>query len=291
MIQSLKVAFFRRYYRFSNWRAWRAPNIHDEPGGLELPTARGPIRAHLYPGSDAANRPLVMYFHGGGWVIGDLQTHHAYCRALCETSGATVIAVDYRRAPEHRFPTAQDDCLAAAQTVARQQGDFGPHRGMVLAGDSAGGHLSLTTALAADDTLRDLLKGLVLTYPVVDHYSQPYSSYVDCATGQALTSALMGWFWDSYLGDAGPSAPETQRAFPIRSDRLATLPPSILCTAGRDPLRDEGMAMVKALTAADVSVEHEHYSDSEHGFACSMGPSADYQHWLDRCAGFIKALN
>lgn len=287
MMQSLKVAFFRRYYRFTNWQAWRAPNIHDEPGGLELPTERGPIRAHMFRGAEAATRPLVIYFHGGGWVIGDLQTHSAYCRALCEASGATVIAVDYRRAPEQAFPAAQDDCLAAAQALARQQGDFGPHQGIVLAGDSAGGHLSLTTALAADDELRSLLCGLVLTYPVVDHYTAPYPSYEDCATGQALTSSLMRWFWDCYLGDADPNAADTRRAFPIRSEHLADLPRSIVCTAGRDPLRDEGMAMVKAMTDAGVSVEHEHYGDSEHGFACGMGPSRDYQHWLERCATFI----
>lgn len=289
MLQGLKVGFYRRFYRFSNWQAWRAPNVHDEPGGLELPTSRGPIRAHLYSGARAAERPLVIFFHGGGWVIGDLQTHHAYCRALCEASGATLIAIDYRRAPEHPFPAAQDDCLAAARAIAERLTDFGPDNGgIVLAGDSAGGHLSLTTALAADGELRQRLRGLVLTYPVVDHYTQPYPSYEDCATGQALTSALMRWFWDSYLAGASPDDPDTQRAFPIRSSDLAGLPPALLCTAGRDPLRDEGMAMLEALRGAGVDTEYEHYPDSEHGFACSMGPTEDYRAWLERCADWIS---
>ncbi len=230
----------------------------------------------------------MVYFHGGGWVIGDLQTHHAYCQALCDASGASVIAIDYRRAPENPYPIAQDDCLAASQAIAERHRDFGQDNGhLVLAGDSAGGHLALCTALDANGVLKDRLKGLVLTYPVVDHYTQPYPSYVDCATGQTLTTALMGWFWNSYLGGQDPEAEATQRAFPIRSKALAELPPSILCTAGRDPLRDEGMAMVEALREAGVETDYEHYGDSEHGFACSMGPSEDYQAWLKRCGEWI----
>ena len=289
MLQSLKVGFYRRFYRLSSWQAWRAPSVHDEPGGLELPTAQGPIRAHLYTGAQASERPLLVYFHGGGWVIGDLQTHHAYCRALSAASGATLIAIDYRRAPEHPFPAAQDDCLAAAGAIAERLTDFGPDNGgIVLAGDSAGGQLALSTALAADGELRERLRGMILTYPVVDHYTRPYPSYEDCATGQTLTSALMRWFWDSYLAGASPEDPATQRAFPIRSDSLAQLPPTLLCTAGRDPLRDEGMAMLEALRAAGVPTDYEHYADSEHGFACSMGPGDDYQAWLTRCADWVS---
>jgi acetyl esterase len=290
VLQGLKVGFYRRYYRFRNWQAWRAPNVHDEPGAIELPGRAGPLRAHLYRGDAAAERPLVVYFHGGGWVLGDLQTHHAYCRALSEASGASLIAVDYRRAPEYPFPTAQDDCLAATLAIAERHRDLGPDNGgLVLAGDSAGGHLALCTALEGNPELDQRLRGLVLTYPVVDHYTQPYPSYADCATGQALTSALMRWFWDTYLAGADPAAASTQRAFPLRSPRLATLPAALLCTAGRDPLRDEGMAMVEALRDAGVDTQYEHYPDAEHGFACSLGPSEDYRHWLARCAAFIAA--
>jgi acetyl esterase len=288
MLQALKVGFYRRFYRFSAWQAWRAPNVHAQPGGLELPTSAGPVRAHLYRGKEAANRPLVIYFHGGGWVIGDLQTHHAYCCALCEASGATIIAVDYRLAPEHPFPAAQDDCLAAASAIAERLSDFGPDNGgIVLAGDSAGGQLSLCTALEAEGKLKQRLVGMLLTYPVADHYTRPSPSYEDCATGQALTRDLMRWFWDSYLNDANPAAASTQRAFPIRSSNLGCLPPAILCTAGKDPLRDEGMAMGEALRNAGVDVEQAHYPDSEHGFACSMGPTEDYRDWLSRCAEWI----
>ena len=283
----LKTRVYRALYRFQNWRAWRAPSLRRESQGHILLGER-PIPAQLYRGSAAAERALLVYFHGGGWVIGDLQTHHAYCRALSAASGASLIAVDYRRAPEHCFPAAQDDCLAATRAIAARQEEFGASSGgLILAGDSAGGHLALCTALAAEPALRARLQALVLTYPVVDHYSASYPSYRECATGQGLTLALMRWFWDSYLGDSDPGAETTRRAFPIRSEALGELPPTLLCTAGRDPLRDEGMALVEALREAGAATDYEHYPDAEHGFACSMGPGADYRHWLQRCAGWI----
>ncbi|MEE4278666.1 MAG: alpha/beta hydrolase [Halieaceae bacterium] len=289
VLNSLKAGALRNYHRFSTWRAWHAANVHDDVGAVELPGPVGPIGGHLYRGAEAADRPLILYFHGGGWVIGDLQTHHAYCSALSRASGASVIAIDYRRAPEHPFPAAQDDCLAAATLLAERHSDFGPDNGrIVLAGDSAGGQLALCTALEAPDTLRRSLGGLLLTYPVVDHYSQPYASYTDCATGQTLSSALMRWFWDTYLAGADPAATATQRGFPIRSAQIAGLPPVILCTAGRDPLRDEGMAMVESLLDAGVPVDYAHYGDAEHGFACTMGPGQDYEDWLERCAAWIR---
>jgi len=288
MLQTLKVAALRSYYRLANWQAWRAANVHATAGALELPGSNGIIHAHLYRGEHAGDRPLVVYFHGGGWVIGDLQTHHAYCTALSRESGASVIAIDYRRAPEHPFPVAQDDCLAAVEAIAERHADFGGDSGaLVLAGDSAGGHLALTTALEAGPKVADMIRGLLLTYPAVDHYSVPYPSYVECAKGQVLTSDLMRWFWDTYLAGADPDAAETGRAFPIRSPHLAALPPAIVCTAGHDPLRDEGKALVEALRAAGVSVEFEHYPDAAHGFACSEGPTADHRAWLSRCGEWI----
>jgi acetyl esterase len=289
MLQQLKVSFFRRYYRFRSWRAWRADNVHDSPGGLALPTAGGTIPAHLYHGSAAAGRPRIVYYHGGGWVIGDLQTHHAYCRALAEASGCSVIAVDYRLAPEYPFPAALDDALAAAALIAERGDDFGPSNGgIVLAGDSAGGNLAACVALDAGPALRERLVGTLLIYPVVDHYSAPYPSYQDCARGQALTSDVMRWFWDTYLDGADPGSAAGQRALPIRRP-LASMPDTILCTAGRDPLRDEGMAFAQALQRAGVGVDHAHYPDSEHGFACTMGPTPDYEDWLQRCARWLAA--
>jgi acetyl esterase len=288
MLQTLKVAFLRRYYRYASRKAWHASDVHEEPGAIELPTSRGPLRAHMYEGTRAAERPLVVYFHGGGWVTGDLQTHHAYCHQLAHASGCTVISVEYRLAPEHCFPAAQDDCLAAAQCLAERHYDFGPSNGgMVLAGDSAGGNLAACCALEASGALREELCGALLTYPVVDHYSRAYASYTSCAKGQRLTADLMRWLWDTYLGGIDPEATVAQRAFPIRSDRLGSLPPILLCTVGRDPLRDEGRALAAALREAGVAVQEEHYPAAEHGFACTMGPGRDFQEWLDCCATWL----
>ncbi|MEO0437444.1 MAG: alpha/beta hydrolase [Pseudomonadota bacterium] len=290
MFEGFKVGFFRRYYRFAAWQAWKASNVEKEPGRLNIHAGSALVKAQLYRGARASERPIIVYFHGGGWVIGDLQTHHAYCRALSDASGATLVAIDYRLAPEHRFPSAQDDCLGAATAIADGSIDLGPSNGkIVLAGDSAGGHLSLCSALDAEDTLRSKLTGLVLSYPVVDHYSKGYSSYTDCAKGQALTTDLMQWFWNHYLGELDPTSDKAQRAYPIESAELAHLPPAVLCTCGRDPLRDEGLAMAKRLGDAGVSTEHTHYPESEHGFACSMGRTADYDDWLQRCAQFIAS--
>jgi acetyl esterase len=288
MLTRLRAWILRVWYRYLNWRAWRAPNVHDSQGAVELPGASGPVRGHLYRGRRADDRPLVIYFHGGGWIIGDLQTHHAYCTALSEASGASVIAVDYRRAPEHPFPAAQDDALAATREIAARLADFGgSNGGLILAGDSAGAQLALATALSAEEALAERLRGVIASYPVVDHYSAGRDSYVECARGQTLTASLMRWFWDTYLAGADPEAAASQRAFPIRSAALAKLPPVLLCTAGRDPLRDEGRALVEKLREVGVATDFEHFPDAEHGFACSLGPTDDYAAWLARCADFI----
>ena len=289
MLNSLKVGFFRWFYRFSTDRAWKGHAAPMTGSDVTLNAPSGNLPARVYHGSDAASRPLVLYIHGGGWVIGDLKTHDHYCACLADASGATVVALDYRLAPEHPFPAAQDDALAAANALLDNPAITGPHNGqLLLAGDSAGGHLSLTTTLEADESLREKICAVIATYPVVNHCSADYPSYVERATGQALTTSIMVWFWNNYLGGTDPDSSEAQRAYPIRSDRLAGLPPVLLCTCERDPLRDEGRAMVDALREAGVSVDYTHYPDSEHGFACSQGPTPDYQDWLRRCADWIR---
>ncbi|MEM8493085.1 MAG: alpha/beta hydrolase [Pseudomonadota bacterium] len=289
MWPGFKVTLLRRYYRFANWKAWRAPNVEKDPGRLHIHTGSVLLKAQLYRGARASQRPIIVYFHGGGWVLGDLQTHHAYCRALSDASGATLLAIDYRRAPENPFPGAQDDCLGAATAIAEGGIDLGPSNGTImLAGDSAGGHLALCTALEANGELATKLAGLILTYPVVDHYSQEYPSYTECAKGQVLTRDFMEWFWNLYLAGLDPASSQSLRAYPIRSDNLAALPPSLICTCGRDPLRDEGIAMKDRMLTAGVDTMYEHYPDSEHGFACSQGTGRDYDLWLERCASWVR---
>jgi acetyl esterase len=291
MLQFLKVWLLRRYYRWSGARAWRGQFTDAPFSTLQLPLADRQLEARVYSSGAGQDLPVVIYFHGGGWVLGDLATHHPFCQQLRERSGCTVVAVNYRLAPEHPCPAALDDCREAAQWLAQNLQSAGPNNGgMVLAGDSAGGHLAVCTALALDPELRDRLRGTLLIYPVVDHYSAPYASYTERAQGQALTSALMRWFWDTWLAGQGVATAAAAGALPIQSADLAALPPTLVVTAERDPLRDEGVQFAERLRAAGVTVTSEHYSNAEHGFACSQGPTADFAHFLTLTAGWLRML-
>lgn len=288
MLQKLKVAVFRYLSRFVARRAWSKNIPPGDRSDHSLSTTSGELPVRLFPGSNAASLPLVVYFHGGGWVVGDLDTHGDYCRALANASGASVVAVDYRLAPEDTFPQAQEDCLAALDAIAGNA-EFGPSNGsIILAGDSAGAHLAFCAALAVNDELRPSISALIASYPVVDHYNAERDSYEECATGSVLTASLMQWFWDCYLGTTSPDDPSAQSAFPIRSNSLGSVPATLLCTCGHDPLKDEGQAMATALLEAGVTVHSEHYPDSEHGFATAPGPLPDFDDWLSHCAEWIK---
>jgi acetyl esterase len=295
MLQTLKVSILRRYYKFISRRAWKRHLNDSQPGQpVLIPGPSRNLQGRLYPGARHAALPLVLYFHGGGWVIGNLDTHDPFCRALCEAIGCSVLAIDYRLAPEHPFPAAQDDALAAARWVA-SSGDriAAPGNGsVIIAGDSAGGQLACCTCLDADPDTRAAIVGEVLIYPVCDHYSTLPPSYVERAKGQTLTSSLMVWFWDTYLGDYDADAIPTRRAMPLRADNLGTLPATFLVTAEFDPLRDEGRALADRLSAAGIDLQYRHHEDAAHGFACSEGPTADCMNlladlaaWVDKQAG------
>jgi acetyl esterase len=297
-LTAAKAAFLRRYYRFATARAWHGSDVHAEPGALQLPTSAGPVRAHLYRGEAAAERPLIVYFHGGGWVIGDLQTHHPFCTALSAATGCSVVSVDYRLAPEHPYPAALDDCLAVCRWLQLQLADLGPSNGrLLLAGDSAGGNLAAGCALqlatersaspTGDDNPPAALCGAVLLYPVTDHYSAEPPSYTERATGQALTRKLMVWFWDTYLAGRSVDDPAVAAALPLRSCALHTLPPCLVVTAGHDPLRDEGIAFAERAAAAGAAVTHHHYAEAEHGFACGMGMTADARKVLAQITAWL----
>lgn len=292
LLQAIKVAGFRVYYRISNAMAWRR---HVNPGpfvDLQIPVAGVNIGARLYNNALGSAKPLIVYIHGGGWVIGDLETHHPFCQALSAASGCSVIALDYRLSPEHTFPIAQDDCLAATRWIAQQAGQLATSDGrLVIAGDSAGGTLATCTCLEIDTASRGKILGEVLIYPAAEHYSAGYASYVERATGQTLTASLMHWFWDTYLGGLSPTDTSVQRAFPLRASALASLPPTLLVTAEKDPLRDEGKAYAEALQQAGVAVTHAHFASAEHGFACSQGPHADFRDFMQRLTTWLAQLD
>jgi acetyl esterase len=291
MLQKFKVWALRKYYRHISVRGWKK-HIEDTPySSLQIPTAEGPVPARMYASTTGAGKPLIIYFHGGGWVIGDLDTHHAYCQTLSERSGCTVIAVDYRLAPEHIFPAAAEDCLAVTRWIGDHVGELAPSNGtLVLAGDSAGANLATCTCLELDASTRAKVVGEIVKYPVVDHYNANPPSYTERARGQALTSNFMVWFWDTYLGNCGAEEPRAKHAMPLHSKNLATLPPTLLITAEFDPLRDEGIAYAKKLRDAGVALQYRHFDTAAHGFACSEGPNENFNVFMDDLVTWIKQL-
>ncbi len=284
-----KAWLFRWYYRLINRRAWAGQTAdHVQVSQLQIPAGDGTLATRMYHGS--RDKPLVVYFHGGGWVIGDLDTHDPYCRALCDASQCTVMSVDYRLAPESVFPAAHDDCLAASRWILEHLDNLAPNNGtVVLAGDSAGGNLTACTALMLADEPR--LAGCLMLYPAVQHYHSSLPSYVEHARSGPLTTPIMRWFIDTYLGETAPAAPETERLFPGRRQSFRGFPRSLLITAERDPLRDDGRRLAQRLGQDGVAVEHHHFDDEAHGFACSEGPTPGFTRCLELSSEWLRAVS
>ncbi|MFK8049913.1 MAG: alpha/beta hydrolase [Halioglobus sp.] len=286
MLQTLKVFLLRKFYRLASAYAWKG-HTQDKPySTFHASGPNGPIALRAYLQDSGADKPMIIYFHGGGWVIGDLDTHHPICQRLSDECGCTLIAVDYRLAPEHPFPAAQDDALAATTWIAEHCGELGPSNGeIILAGDSAGGHLAIATAVELPEDVSAGVVGKIAIYPVTDHYTIDRVSYVEKGKGYALSKNLMVWFWDTYLaGNENPS----DRAFPLRSTNLSKLPRSMVITAEHDPLRDEGKAYAEALQAAGVDVAYSNYPNAQHGFAGGQGPIEDCESLLGEISQWVN---
>src|SRR5262245_6095255 len=212
----------------------------------DLSAGEIPIRVYRPAGvSDSTRLPVLVYFHGGGWVIGDLDTHDTLCRQLTAGAGISVIAVDYRLAPEHKFPAAADDAWAATKWIVAHAADLGVDAAkLAVGGDSAGGNLAAVVALQARDAGGPKIALPVLNYPVTDVGAET-QSYRDLADGYMLTREGMRWFIAHYLGK--PQDAEDWRASPIRATSFAGVAPALVVTAGYDPLRDEGDAYAQKL--------------------------------------------
>jgi acetyl esterase len=247
------------------------------PGGAEMaevvdrviPGPDGgdlPIRSYRPLGA-AERPPVIVYLHGGGWTIGDLETHDEPCRALAAGTGAVVISVDYRLAPEHRFPDALDDAYAAVCFIADNADELGVDvERLVVAGDSAGGNLAAVVSLMARDRSGPAIALQVLIYPAVDfdYDSGRWPSLEENATGYFLHLETMRWFADCY-GDIGQLAGDPLAA-PIGAADHAGLPPAHVSVAGFDPLRDEGLGYAATLAGAGVPVTLCRHDDQVHGY-------------------------
>lgn len=255
---------------------------------LDLPGRSLPARLYVPEGAPSP-APLVVFYHGGGWVIGTLETHDATCRALARASGAAVLSVGYRLAPEHPYPAPVDDCYDALVWAATHAATLGcdPTR-LAVAGDSAGGNLSAAVAIMARDRGGPALRHQLLIYPVTDD-DFSLASYAENGGGEYfLGSAMMRWFWDLYLGDV-TDAPLARVA---RTPDLSGLPSATVITAEYDPLRDEGMAYAARLKQAGVEVDAAIAPGMIHGFFSMFQAVPGAMPWIEHVgANLTSALD
>jgi acetyl esterase len=215
---------------------------------------------------------VLVYYHGGGWVIGDLDTHDTLCRELANSAGIAVVAVDYRMGPEHRFPASVDDCIAATRWVRDHASDLGVDASrLAVGGDSAGGNLATVVAIALRDAGDLPVRFQLLIYPATDQ-RRGWPSHTSNGQGYLLTSDTMSYFHDHYIID--PAQDLDWRASPLLHTDLSKLPPALVLTAGYDPLRDEALQYSHLLTLAGNRVTHINFERQIHGFI-TMGRVID----------------
>ena len=229
--------------------------------------------------------PLLVYYHGGGWVIGDLDTHDVLCRSLAAGAGCAVLAVDYRLSPEHRFPAAVDDAVAAFRFAQREAAALGvdPAR-IAVGGDSAGGNLAAVVCLAQRDAGGAMPAFQLLIYPATDMRCVA-PSHAANGEGLLLTADLIGWFTGHYMADAPR---DDWRASPLLAARHDGLPPALVLTAGFDPLRDEGRQYADVLSAAGVPTQYVCFERQIHGFAPMGRVIEEANTAVDLCVSALK---
>ena len=266
---TLPVAEARRLFE-ARIAAMRPPASVASVSERSIEGPDGPLKIRIYAPHGSGPFPLMVFFHGSGFVLCSLDTHDGMCRNLCAGSGCVVASVDYRLAPEHKFPAATQDCLAATRWAAAHAAELGARADRIMvAGDSAGANLAAVTALRIRNEGGPKLCGQMLLYPVTDHYTAGMASYVENAEGYGLTRDTMKWFWDHYL--AGPQDAGHPHAAPLRAKDLSGLPPALVMTAEYDPLRDEGELYGQRLRIAGVPTDVTRIDGVNHGFLFWVG--------------------
>ena len=261
----------------------------EEVDAIENRTVSGPggeVPVRIYTPAGDGPRGVLVYFHGGGWVIGDLETVDGPCRMLANAADVVVVSVDYRLAPEHRHPAAFEDCYAVTEWVAAHASELGadPAR-LAVGGDSAGGQLAAAVTLHARDHSGPAIAFQLLIYPVTD-FAFTNASQIENGEGYLLQRATMQWFWAHNLGATDPGKDQT--AFPARADSLVGLPPAFVATAEYDPLRDEGEAYAQALAAAGVEVSALRYDGMIHGFFWTLGATPSGARMVDDAVAVMR---
>ncbi|RDI70114.1 alpha/beta hydrolase [Halopelagius longus] len=236
----------------------------EEVFDISIPGPDDPIPLRIYRPAGDDGRGVLVYFHGGGWVLGGLDKMDAACRHMAVESGRLVVSVNYRHAPEHPFPAGLRDCRAATRWVTENADAIGGDAERVaVGGDSSGGNLAAAVALSFRDFDGPALERQLLIYPATEHaFDTP--SHEENASGYYLERADSRWFWNHYLGDELDG--KHPYASPLRARDLSGLPPASVLTCGFDPIRDEGIAYARRLSEAGVPVRHHHYSDQIHAF-------------------------
>jgi acetyl esterase/lipase len=254
-----------------------------------IPGPAGQIPVRVYTPNGTGPLPLLVFFHGGGWVIGDLDTHDGTCRELAHGAGCVVMSVDYRLAPEHKFPAGPEDCYAATAWAAAHASELGVDPAKIaVGGDSAGGNLTCVVALMARDKGSPTLCFQLPIYPATSH-ALDMPSYVENATGYLLETDAMVWFWGHYL--ASEADGENPYASPLRAKDLKGLPPAFVITAEFDPLRDEGELYAKRLQEAGVPTTLKRYDGMIHGFFGMSGIMDQAKTAIaESCAALKKAF-
>ena len=245
---------------------------------MDITETNIPVRLYI-PAGDGPF-PVIAYFHGGGFTLMSIDTHDEICRQLCSKSGAIVMSVEYRLAPESPYPKGPEDCVAATKWLIKHAAEFnGTGDKAAVAGDSAGGYMALYTAQklsAAGITLR----AQFAAYPVTDHYSAHHASWEENKSGYVLTAELMKWFWDNYT----PDKSTYNEASILRTADFSNFPPALIFTANYDPLRDEGKAYADKLQSFGVEADYKNY-ENVHGF---LGLGKMGEEALETASNFLK---